>query len=455
MDETKTIAKHLVDLEYSSIPDHILTEMKVLLLDYLGVALGGTRTESGRIAAQFSRDFGEKGEATIIGFGYRVSAPSAAFSNAILSHSIELDDVDSLSYVHFSPPILSAALAMGEKVHSSGKDLLVALVAGCDLVARLSSAMNPSLRDRGFHTTSTCGVFGAAAASAKLLHLEFQGMVNTLGLAGGQASGLMEFYGTSMQKRLNPGPPARGGTISALLAQRGFTGAETILEGERGFLKAYSDRFDLRLLLDGLGRTFPIALEYKPYACARPIHLAIDCALAMGREHRIDPAQISNITVFRHPRWAHYHMINRPRTYHEAQMSLPFAVAVSLVEGDAFLEQFSEEKLKDARIQKLSGMVESRTIDGLPRDVSCRMEVTLKDGAHYVTQVDYPKGSMQNPMTPDERRSKFTKLSSGILDEDKQRKVEEWIFDLENREDFSDILELVVGRVNSRDEVSS
>jgi 2-methylcitrate dehydratase PrpD len=455
MDETKTIAKHLVDLEYSSIPDHILTEMKVLLLDYLGVALGGTRTESGRIAAQFSRDFGEKGEATIIGFGYRVSAPSAAFSNAILSHSIELDDVDSLSYVHFSPPILSAALAMGEKVHSSGKDLLVALVAGCDLVARLSSAMNPSLRDRGFHTTSTCGVFGAAAASAKLLHLEFQGMVNTLGLAGGQASGLMEFYGTSMQKRLNPGPPARGGTISALLAQRGFTGAETILEGERGFLKAYSDRFDLRLLLDGLGRTFPIALEYKPYACARPIHLAIDCALAIGREHRIDPAQISNITVFRHPRWAHYHMIKRPRTYHEAQMSLPFAVAVSLVEGDAFLEQFSEEKLKDARIQKLSGMVESRTIDGLPRDVSCRMEVTLKDGAHYVTQVDYPKGSMQNPMTPDERRAKFKKLSSGILDEDKQRRVEERIFDLENREDISEILELVVGRVNSRDEVSS
>lgn len=455
MDETKTIAKHLVDLEYSSIPARILTEMKVLLFDYFGVALGGTTTESGRIAAQFSKELGEKGEATIIGFGYRVSAPSAAFSNAILSHSIELDDVDSLSYVHFSPATLSAALAMGEKVHSSGKDLLVALVAGCDLVARLSSAMNPSLRDRGFHTTSTCGVFGAAAASAKLLRLDLEGIVNTLGLAGGQASGLMEFYGTSMQKRLNPGPPARGGTISALLAQRGFTGAETILEGERGFLKAYSDRFDLRKLLDGLGRTFPISLEYKPYACARPIHLAIDCALAIGREHRIDPAKISKITVFRHPRWAHYHMIKRPRTYHEAQMSLPYAVSVSFVEGDAFLEQFSEEKLKDARVQKLSEMVESRTIDGLPRDVSCRMEVTLKDGSHYITQVDYPKGSMQNPMTPDERRAKFTKLSSGILDEDKQRRVEKSISDLEKIEDASEILELVIGRVNSRNEVSS
>ena len=262
MDETKTIAEYVADLDYSPIPARIQEEMKVLLFDYLGVALGGTRTESGRIAAQFSKDLGEKGEATIIGFGSRVSAPSAAFSNAILSHSIELDDVDSLAYFHFSPPILSAALAMGEREHSSGRDLLVAMVAGCDLMARLSSAMNPSLRDRGFHTTPICGVFGAAAASAKLLRLDPQGIINTLGLAGAQASGLMEFYGTSMQKRFNPGPSARAGVISALMAQRGFSGAGTILEGERGFLKAYSDRFDPEKLLEGLGTQFPIFVEY-------------------------------------------------------------------------------------------------------------------------------------------------------------------------------------------------
>jgi 2-methylcitrate dehydratase PrpD len=186
-----------------------LEEMKVLLLDYLGVALGGTRTESGRIAAQFSSDLGERGEATILGFGYRTSAPSAAFSNAILSHSIELDDVDSLAYFHFSPPILSAALAMAEREHTSGRDLLCAFVIGCDVMARLSSATNPSLRDKGFHTTSTCGVFGAAAASARLLGLGTEDIISALGLAGAQACGLMEFYGTSMQKRFNPGPASR------------------------------------------------------------------------------------------------------------------------------------------------------------------------------------------------------------------------------------------------------
>jgi len=444
MRETENIADYLAKLDYLSIPEKVLTDMKVLLFDYLGVSLGGSRTESGKIAAQFSKDLQEKAEATIIGFGYRVSAPSAAFSNAILSHSIELDDVDSLAYFHFSPPIFSAALATAEREHSSGCDLLIALVAGCDIMARLSLAMNPSLRDRGFHTTPTCGVFGAAAASAKLLGLNAEGITSSLGLAGAQSSGLMEMYGTSMQKRFNPGPAARNGLTAALLAQRGFTGAETILEGERGFLRAYADSCDKKKLVDGLGKEFPIFIEYKPYACARPIHNAIDCALTIRRENAIDPTEVSAITILRHPRWANYHKIKRPRTYHEAQVSLPYAVAVSLAEGGAFLQQYSEEKLKDPLIQKLSDMVEVRAIEGLPREVSCRMEVVLKNASKYTVQVDYPKGSIENPMTVSERRDKFQNLSSGIIDEELQKRVEEKVFSIENADNISELFELVV-----------
>ena len=442
--DTEVIAQHVAELDYRSIPAKLLEEMKILLFDYLGVALGGTETESGRIAAEFSRDLGEKGEATIIGFGYRVSAPSAAFSNAILSHSIELDDVDSLAYFHFSPPVFSAALAVAEREHAPGRDLLSALVVGCDLMARLSSAMNPSLRDRGFHTTPTCGVFGAAAAAAKLLGLRHEGITSALGLAGAQASGLMEMYGTSMQKRFNPGPAARGGVVSALLAQRGFTGAETIVEGERGFLRAYSDHFDRNKLVDGLGKEFPIFVEYKPYACARPIHNAIDCALTIKREHDVDPAQISAITVFRHPRWAKYHQIKKPRTYHEAQVSLPYGVAVSLAEGAAFLDQYTEEKLQDRLIRKLSEMVEIRTMDGLPREVSCRMELFLKDGSKCTSQVDYPKGSIENPMTSEDRRNKFQRLSVNVLDKDQQKRVEERVLRIEQEKDISELFDLVV-----------
>ena len=446
MNETITIAQYLAELEYASIPPKILDEMKILLFDYLVVAIRGTLTKSGKIAAEFSRNFEEKQEATIIGFGYRVSAPSAAFSNAILSHSIELDDVDSLAYFHFSPPVFSAALAAAERAHATGKAFIVALVGGCDLMARLSAAMNPSLRDRGFHTTPTCGVFGAAAASAKLLGLRPEEITSALGLAGAQSSGLMEMYGVSMQKRCNPGPAARNGVVSAILAQMGFTGAETILEGERGFLKAFADRFDQGKLLDGLGKEFPVFIEYKPYSCARPIHNAIDCALTIRENHSFEIDQISSITIYRHPGWANYHQIKRPRTYHEAQVSMPYAVAVSLTEGQAFLEQYSEENLKKPVIQKLSDMVEIKPIDGLPRDVSCRMEVCLTDGSQYTSQVDYPKGSIQNPMTPSERRDKFQKLTAHILDAEKQKKVEALVFEIEKTKDVSQLLALVAGR---------
>jgi len=249
-----------------------------------------------------------------------------------------------------------------------------------------------------------------------------------------------------MQKRFNPGPAARNGVASALLAQMGFTGAETILEGERGFLKAFSDRYDLSKLVEGLGEAFPIFIEYKPYACARPIHNAIDCALEVKKQTPIDPAQIASITVSRHPRWANYHQINKPRTYHEAQVSLPYAVAVSLIEGKAFLGQYSEEKLKDPMIQQLSRLVKIQMVEGLPRDVSCRMEVLLKSGETYTSQVDYPKGSIQNPMNDAERWDKFQQLSENILDEDKQKSVRDMVLAMEKVTDVSELLTLLVGK---------
>jgi 2-methylcitrate dehydratase PrpD len=446
MGETETIAAYVADLEFSAIPEKIRTDIKTLLFDYLGVALGGTQTKSARIAAEFAREMGGKEESSLIGFGSRVAAPHAAFANAISSHSIELDDVDDLAYFHFSSPIYSAALATAERRRTNGRSLLVALSAGCDVMARLSLAMNPSLRDRGFHTTPTCGVFGAAVASARLLDLDAAGITSALGLAGAQASGLMEMYGVSMQKRFNPGPAAWSGVVSALLAQKGFTGAETIIEGERGFLKAYCDRYDKQRLVHDLGKEFPISIEYKAYACARPIHNAVDCALTIKRKHNPDLSGIKCIKMQRHPRWAHYHQIAKPRTYHEAQVSLPYSVAVALVEGNAFLQQYTEEKLQDPMIQKLAALVEFESVDGLPREVSCRMEVEMDSGARLQSQVDYPKGSTQNPLSMDERRAKFGSLAPTFMDSSRQAQVEKMVFALEDLDDVAMLMNVVRGK---------
>ena len=364
---SEALADHFVGLAAADIPDKLIDDSKTLVLDYLGVGLAGSQTDSGRIGCRFVVETGGQPEATLIGDGRRVPAVHAALANAISSHSVELDDVDVLALFHFSPPVVSAALAVAEREQSSGTEFIAAVAAGCEMMARASAATNPSLRDRGFHTTPSCGVFGATIASARLLKLDRDATVSALGLAGAQASGLMEMYGPSMQKRFNPGPSARNGVTAALMARIGFTGAATIFDGDRSFCRAFSDRFDVAELTRDLGRDFPVFMEFKPYSCARPIHNAIDCALNIRRELDEPLSQVRTITMRRHPAWAHYHQNAEPKTYHEAQVSLPYSVAVALIEGAALLPQYQDDKLADPALLRLSRMIKI-----LPDDAAAR-----------------------------------------------------------------------------------
>lgn len=434
------IAEHVTETTYEQLPQWLRDEAKILVLDWLGVALGGSKTDTGRIAGDTWRAMDGSPESTVIGRDFRLPAPAAAFTNAISSHSIELDDADDLALFHFSPPTVSVALAVAETVNSSGRDLIAAACLGWEVMARLSLATNPSLRDRGFHTTPVCGVFGGAVAAGRLLGLDQEQMVSALGLAGAEASGLMEFYGTSMQKRYNPGGAAMGATMAALLAKNGFSGAKTILEGERGFLSAFSDESDPSQLTAGLGSEYPVAIEYKPYATARPIHNAIDCALAI-RDKVIDRLdEIEALDIRRHPDWAHFHTVNVPRTYHEAQMNLPFPVAVALMEGKVFWDQFSEENLANPEMQRLARAVSIEPDTSLNRGVSCHLTVRMKDGTTYESTVDYPKGSPQNPMTRDERLTKFFSLAEGAIPREQAERVADAVESLETTDNVSEFV---------------
>jgi len=440
---TSDLGNYFSELQFAQIPAEKKTDIKRLLLDYLGVALAGSRTDTGRIAAEFAIELGGSAQATLIGRGDKVPAVHAAFANAISSHSIELDDVDDEALFHYSPPVYSAGLAAAELAGASGAEFLTAIYAGCEMMNRLSRATNPSLRNRGFHTTPTCGVFGGTVAAGKLLKLSAPQMTDALGLAGAQASGLMEMYGISMQKRINPGPAARNAITAASLAKKGFTGADTIIEGKRGFAAAFSNQFDPSKLTEGLGREFPVTIEFKPYSCARPIHNAIDCALNIRGQNSFKLDQISEITFYRHPAWAEFHVINRPRTYHEAQVSLPYSTAVALVEGAALLPQYSEEKLKDVRIMSLAEKVTVVKDPSLPRGVSCRMVVKTLDGQTYTAQVDYPKGSVQNPMSDAELAAKFCTLASTRLKREQIDQAIQMANEIEKFESIAPLMKLV------------
>lgn len=436
------LAEHFHKLDYRQLPDASRTAVKRLLLDYLGVAIAGSQTESGHAARLFAQSAGGKAEASLIGDSARVPAAQAAFANAISSHSIELDDIDVLALFHFSPPVFSAALAAAEQHSASGKQLLVALAAGCEMMERASRAANSSLRNRGFHTTPTCGVFGATVAAGKLYRLTPAKLTSAFGMAGAQASGLMEMYGPSMQKRFNPGPAARNGVTSAAMAQFGFTGADTIFEGERGFLRAFTDKSDASQLTAGLDEPYRLDIEFKPYSCARPIHNAIDCALAIRERDKPVLGEIKHIDMARHPDWAHYHQNKTPQTYHEAQVSLPYSIAVALKEGQALLKQYTDRKLKDPMLRRIADVTHFTVDASLPRGVSCRLTMTMNDGRSFVSQVDYPKGSIQNPMSDAELRSKFDSLAAPVIGESQAAQLAERVGEIESVTDVGKLMRL-------------
>ena len=438
------LSEHFVGMSYSALPAATRSAVKRLALDYLGVALAGSRSESGHVARRYARSIGGKPRSTLIGDGARLPMEIAGFANAICSHSIELDDIDVLALFHFSPPVYSSALAAAEAEGASGKDLIVALAAGCEMMERASRATNNALRNRGFHTTPTCGVFGATVAAGKLLRLDAEQMTSALGLAGAQASGLMEMYGPSMQKRFNPGPTARNGLTAAAIARQGFTGAASIFEGERGFCNAFSGHAQPQRLVEGLHRAYKLEIEFKPYSCARPIHNAIDCALAIHARHRLDLNAIERIVMARHPDWANYHQNPAPRTYHEAQVSLPFSVAVALRDGAALLKQYTDANIANPLIKRLSSKVEFVVDKRLPRGVSCRMTMQMADGRKLTSQVDYPKGSIQNAMSDAELRAKFEHLAAPVIGAQRAARLADAVRNLERCPNVKSLMQLAV-----------
>jgi len=424
------------------IPPTLVHESKRLLLDFLGVGLAGSQSDSGRIAASFAIEQAGPPQATLLGIGSRCDAGNAAFANAIASHSVELDDIDEEALFHHGPPIVAAALAAAELANASGAELLAAIVAGCESMTRLSQATNPELRNRGFHTTPTCGVFAAASAAGLLLGLSESQLVSALGLAGAQASGLMEMYGPSMQKRFNPGPAARNGVTAALMAQAGFTGADSIIDGERGFARAFAGEFRRERFVAGLGESIPVTIEYKPYSCARPIHNAIDAMLSLRRQG-LTAADVEVVIAQRHPMWAHYHAISRPRSFHEAQMSLPYSVALALVNGRALPADYAQVGLGDDEVMGIAEKVVIEPDPDLARGVSCRVIVLTRSGQRVEAVVDHPLGSIERPLSDELLAAKFISLAADAIGAVRAHDLMDQVWSIDTASSMTGLVELL------------
>ena len=414
MDATRALARFVVSSRWEDIPGMVGDEAVRSLLNWLGCAVGGVEHDASRHALSLALSFSGPPQATVVGTSHRVDIFHAAWANGISSHVFDFDDTHLRTVIHPSPPIAPALLALAEYQTVSGRDFVHAFVLGVDVACRIGNAVCPAHYNVGWHSTSTAGVFGAAAAVGKLLGLDETQMCWALGLAGTQASGLRENLNT-MGKFLHPGHAARDGMTAAFLAKKGFTASERILEAPRGFAHVLSAERDLNELTSDLGQRFEILINtYKPYPCGVVLHPAIDGCLQLMQEQRVSAQDIVAVELNVNFLVLEVTGKRHPKVGVDGKFSIYHCIAVSFIDGRLEEEQFSDSRVLDPEVVALSDLVKATVDPAMPAD-AVRMEVTLRDGGKFSKHVEHALGSLKNPLSNAALDEKFRRLCAGHI----------------------------------------
>lgn len=416
------LARYLVNTKLEDVPAAVVSKAKMCIMDWFGCALAGVGETPGQILVRTALDTGGIPQATIVSGDARTSALMAAFVNAGLAHMVELDDVHRGSVLHPGAPIVASALAAAEAAGANGRELIRAVVLGYEVAIRIGAAVAPS-HYYYWHSTGTCGTFGAAAAAGLLLGLNEDQMTHALGTAGTQAAGLWEFLSDgAMSKHLHAAKAAMNGFLAAYLAKLGFTGARRILEGDRGFFRATSAQFDPGKVTEGLGHGYKIMeTSFKLHSSCRHTHAAIDTARRLVRHHNIEPNEVRSILVETYRDAINIAGNQAPNSPYAAKFSLPFCVALATARHGTGPEEFCEATLADPVIRRLMSVVQLKidpTLDAYyPERWPARLTITTRNGQSVTAESEYPLGDPENPIGEEELRAKFLALAKPRLGE--------------------------------------
>jgi 2-methylcitrate dehydratase PrpD len=406
---TATLAKFVAEAHWQDLPPEATHQAKRSLMNFFAVALTGCRNETIETALRTLTMFSGGKQATIVGRRERIDALNAAFINAAGSNVLDFCDTHVPTAIHPTAPLAPPLLALGELQRVSGRDLLLAFVLGQEVECRVGLAISPSHYNRGWHITATCGVFGAAAGSGKLLALGPEQMVWALGVAATEAAGLCECLGTPA-KSVGVGNAARNGLFAALLAKDGFAGPAEPLNGKQGYYNALAETPNLAALTDGLGSHWEIMpTSYKPYPCGFVLHPALDCVLDWRRDHP-DEA-VEKVVVIGNPLMSL--RANRPNITagRESQVSVQHSVAAALVTGKAGLDQFTDACVNDPKVLALRGKVELLADAAIPT-TAAKVVITAGGNTYNLSQAA-ARGSDANPMSDKDLEDKLRDAAAG------------------------------------------
>ena len=439
--ETLRLAEFCADLTYDDLDDDVVLSVKKAVVDALASGYAGIDTDAGVPIRAYVDGLADGGDATVLGDESGSLPHFAALANGTMMHALDVDDGHRAAAGHPGSAVVPAVLAAGEDLGSTGEEVITAIAAGYDAMAKTAMSVQTSHRERGFHGTATTGCIGAAAAVATLYDLDTDGVADAIGLGGTQAGGLFEFLAKgSDAKRFHPGRAALAGIVAGGMAAEGFDGPDTIIEGKNGFARAFSDEYDLAPF-DDLGDPFEVTQNYlKPWPCCRHIHGPIEAVLNV-RETGVDADDVEEIRVETYQAAAHHDNKDISNLL-DAQMSIPYGVAVAFVVGDAKLSEFEPPKTDDAAVNRLvdrTTVVQTDEMESIyPETRPARVTVRTADGEEHVEQIEYPLGCAENPLSEDQLREKFADLSKDQLDGEKRDAVLSAAFSLETVADVNE-----------------
>lgn len=443
-DVTRRLAQHVVSARPEDLPAPVRKEAARTLLNWVGCTVGGSRHETVGIALSALSSFSGPAQAGILGRKERLDILNASLINGISSHVLDFDDTHSHNIIHPAGPVLSAILPFSEHHRVSGADFVNALVLGVDVECRIGNSVYPKHYDAGWHITGTAGVFGAAAASGKLLGLSEQQMVWALGLAATQPVGLQEMFG-SMTKSFHPGRAAQNGLTAALLASKNFTSSEQGLEAKYGWANVVSTEHRYGDIVNDLGKQYELTKNtYKPFACGVVMHPTIDGCIQLRNETRLRAADVDRIELKVHPLVVQLTSKPAPQMGLEGKFSIYHAASVAFVEGAGGIDQFSDRAVRDRTIVSLRDRV-STSVDSSLHEDQVRISLTAKDGRRFEKFVEHAVGSLDHPMSDQDLEGKFKGLAAGVLSPDRQRKLIDLCWSIANLPDAGEIARSAAG----------
>ena len=418
---TRELAAFASGIRYEDLPREVSARAKELFLDWVAATLAGKSARPVRALERFAETMGPaNGPCEILTSRRRTSPLFAALVNGGASHVVEQDDVHSGALFHPGAVVFPAALAAAQEAGSSGKDFLAAAVAGYETGVRVGRFLGPA-HYKVFHTTGTAGTLAAAAAVGRLLGADEDTTLNALGSAGTQAAGLWEFMRDAADsKQLHTAKAAADGLLSAYLARDGFTGARRILEGEQGMAAGMSDGADPAKLVEGLGEKWAVLeTSFKFHASCRHTHPAADALLKAMREHDLGAGDVTRVRARVHAAAIDVlGPVTDPRTIHQSKFSMGFVLALIARYGQAGVNEFTEEALRDPEIREFAGRVEMVFDREAEVDTAETnrwvgiVEVETTNGEQIVSRVDIPKGDPGNELSREEIEEKARRLAA-------------------------------------------